>query len=125
MKAIEEKLNKVFASNFTKQVFDTIRNLSLAALVLMAGQYLLITIVPISDSRQTTAAMGNTLTICGFLLMILCVLQGYYDLRKSIRRSAALLFASFYFAMGTIFFATLVRKGGFLMDAGVMAGLMH
>lgn len=125
MKAIEERLEKLFASNFTKQIFDTIRNLSLSALVLMAGQYLLITIVPISGSRQLTAVMGNTLTVCGLLLMILCVLQGYSDIRKSIRRSVALLFAAFYLAIGIIFFATLVRKGGFLMDAGVMAVLIN
>lgn len=111
-----QALEIFFASNAVKNIFDNIRNLMLSTAVLITGKFLLITIMPISESPQLVAMYGQALSCIGFLLLLICVLHGYYLLKKAgIPKVVAILFSSAYIILATMFFIAVLRSKGFTL----------
>ena len=109
-----QALENFFASNAVKNIFDNIRNLVLSTVVLIAGNFLLVTIVPVSESPQRIAVFGQALRLIGFLLLFLCVFHGYYLLKRAgISIAIARLFSVAYFSLAVVFFFALLRSKGF------------
>lgn len=109
-------LEKFFASNAIKNIFDNIRNLMLSTAVLISGHYLWFTIAPDSISPWIPSLFGRMLIVGGALLLILCVLNGYDLLKKAgtsvvIARSISLVYAS----LAVVFFMALLRSKGILL----------
>lgn len=111
---IDQIIENFFSSNAVKNIFDNIRNLTLSTIVLIAGNFLLVTVVPASDTPQLVTIYGNALIYSGFLLMLLCVINGYVLLKKSgISVIKARLISIAYFFLTIAFFVTLLKQKGF------------
>ena len=110
---VKTTLGKFFGSNAIKNIFDNIRNLGLSTAVLIAGNYLFVTISPDSNSPWIPLILGRTLIVCGFLLLALCVSHGYYLLKETgISAIVARLISFIYGLLAVVFFLTLLRSKG-------------
>lgn len=111
------KIEKFFASDAVKYIFDNIRNLGLSAVVLITGSYLVTTVTPTAQWPGATSSFGYTLILCGFILMITCTLHGYFLLKKSMLPLLASMLISFiYFVLATLLFITTLKAKGITLE---------
>lgn len=111
------KIERFFASDAVKNIFDNIRNLGLSAVVLTTGSYLVNTLSPDAVWKETISYFGYTLIACGFLLLFICALHGYFLLKKTVLPLlASKLIVLIYFCLAILLFITMLRQKGIIID---------
>lgn len=106
-------MEKFLASDATKLIFDNVRNIILATVVIGGGHFLYNRASAISGVPSLTMTLGVMLGAVGFLLLFLNVFHGHHKIVANIGcRPLAWAMSALYTLLAIQLFASILRLNG-------------
>ncbi len=107
-------VDKFFADDVPKQIFDNIKNLATAAIVCLAGLHLFQIPAPTSAYSALSVPLGIALSITGFTLVSICVLDGCYRITKNAKTKMMIIISRaiclLYVSTTSLLFSTIIDQ---------------